>query len=262
MRFAAYIFLVLISSAAHSETAPAAVEPVIYGHKILETYPHATDAFTQGLFFDGDTLYESTGQYGQSSLRRVDIETGQVLQITALPPTHFGEGAALVGDDIFVLSWREGTAFRYDARTMDLEKKFQYDGEGWGLTYNGEDLVMSDGSAQLRFIDPETFTEKRRVTVTLRGQTLNHLNELEWIDGQVFANVWRRNVLVRIDAQSGAVTGAVDLRGLLPEEDVVPGQTDVLNGVAYDGQENVLYVTGKNWPKLFKIELVEREKNH
>ncbi len=240
-----------------SFAAAQSVEPFRYGYRILETYPHADDAFTQGLFFDQGALYETTGQYGQSSLRRVDLETGEVLQKTALPQSHFGEGAAMAHGDIFVLSWKQGTAFRFDPEDFTLEKSHRYDGEGWGLAFNGEELVMSDGSAELRFIDPLTFEETRRLKVTLRGQPLRNLNELEWIDGEIFANVWQTDALVRIDPSSGAVTGIVDLRGLLPHEDRKAGKTDVLNGVAYKGEKNTLYVTGKYWPKLFKIEIFE-----
>jgi len=245
----------LVAACASAGAQP--VEPIQYGYRILETYPHARDAFTQGLFFEDGELYESTGQYGQSSLRKVDLETGEVLQRTALPQSHFGEGAAFINGDIFVLSWREGTALRFDAENFTLKRSHAYDGEGWGLTTRDDVLVMSDGTSQLRFIDPLDFAEIRRLDVTLRGEPLPHLNELEWIDGEVFANVWRTNAVVRIDPSSGAVTGIIDLRGLLQDEDIVRGETDVLNGVAWNGEDNVLYVTGKNWPKLFKIELIE-----
>jgi glutamine cyclotransferase len=233
------------------------VEPAMYGYRVLETYPHDRDAFTQGLFFDDGELYESTGQYGQSSLRKVDLTTGAVLQKTALPQSHFGEGAAIVDGDIFVLSWREKTAFQFDADEFILKNRHSYEGEGWGLTYGGDALVMSDGTAQLRFLNPLDFAEARRLEVTLRGKPLPQLNELEWIEGEIYANVWRTNAVVRIDPSSGAVTGVIDLRGLLADEDFVAGETDVLNGVAWNGEKNILYVTGKNWPKLFKVELIE-----
>ena len=234
-----------------------AAEPVLYGYRILETFPHSRDAFTQGLFFDGDDLYESTGQYGQSSLRQVNLESGEVLRKTTLPETYFGEGSTIVDGDIFMLSWRSGAAFRFDSDDFGLEESFAYEGEGWGLAYDGKTLIMSDGTPELRFIDPENFAEQRRLTVKLRVKPLKHLNELEWVDGAVYANVWKTNALVRIDPQTGDVTGIVDLRGLLEAEDMVPGETDVLNGVAYDGEDGVFYVTGKYWPKLFKIELIE-----
>lgn len=233
------------------------VEPQFYSYRILETFPHDANAFTQGLFFEDGALYESTGQYGQSSLRRVILETGEVVQKTPLPQAYFGEGSTIVGDDIYVLSWREGTAFRFDADEFTLKNSFSYEGEGWGLTFDGEALIMSDGTASLRFIDPRTFEESRRLTVTLRGEPLPRLNELEYINGEIFANVWQTNAIVRIDPSNGAVTGIIDFRGLLPEEDFVAGQTDVLNGIAWRGEDNILYVTGKNWPKLFKVELTD-----
>lgn len=240
-----------------SPALAAPFEPVLYGYRVIETYPHARDAFTQGLFFDGDALYESTGQYGQSSLRHVDLSSGKIIRQTDLPQSFFGEGSAIVDGDIFMLSWREGAAFRYGADDFTLKNSYSYDGEGWGLTYDGESLVMSDGTPQLRFIDPETFIETRRLEVTLRGKPLKQLNELEWIDDKIYANVWKTNALVQIDPDSGEVTGIVDLRGLLDANDYVPNETDVLNGIAHAGEDGVLYVTGKYWPKLFKIKLVE-----
>mgnify|MGYP003700308673 CR=1 FL=1 len=254
MRIALFIFPLLVANTWANEPA----QPVIYDHRILETYPHSTEAFTQGLFFNEGALYESTGNYGQSSLRRVDLVTGDILQKINLPGAVFGEGAAIIGDDIFVVSWREQTAFRFNAQSFTLEESYSYDGEGWGLTSNGEALIMSDGTDELRFFDPETFSETRRIKVTLGGKPLRFLNELEWIDGRIYANVWPKHALVRIDPESGVVTGVIDLNGLLPESDYVIGKTDVLNGIAYRGEENVLYVTGKNWPKLFKIELVKK----
>ncbi|MFC2951187.1 glutaminyl-peptide cyclotransferase [Marinicaulis aureus] len=252
IRLISIVLVALIGAA--SAQAP---EPILYGYRILETYPHARDAFTQGLFFHDGALYESTGQYGQSSLRQVDLTSGDVMRRTDLPQSFFGEGATLADGDIFMLSWREGSAFRFDAEDFALKNSYSYKGEGWGLTYDGESLVMSDGTPQLRFIDPANFAEQRRVEVTLRGKPLKQLNELEWIDGAVYANVWKTNALVRIDPETGVVTSIVDLRGLLEAEDIVPGETDVLNGVAHAGEDGVLYVTGKYWPKLFKIELVE-----
>ncbi len=250
-------FICIVAVASMGGAFAQAPEPILYGYRILETYPHARDAFTQGLFFDDGKLYESTGQYGESSLRQVDLTSGDVMRRTDLPQSFFGEGSAFVDGDIFMLSWREGSALRYGAEDFTLKNSYSYKGEGWGLTYDGESLVMSDGTPQLRFIDPDTFTEERRVEVTLRGKPLKQLNELEWIDGAVYANVWKTNALVRIDPDTGVINGIVDLRGLLEAEDIVPGETDVLNGVAYAGEKDVLYVTGKYWPKLFKIELVE-----
>lgn len=252
-------FVVALLSCLFAVTAASAqpTEPLLYGYRIIETYPHSRDAFTQGLFFHEGELYESTGQYGQSSLRLVDLRSGDVLRQKVLPQSYFGEGAAIIDGDIFMLSWRKGEAFRFGADDFAVKNTYPYEGEGWGLTADGERLIMSDGTPEIRFIDPETFAEERRIEVTLRGKPLKQLNELEWIDGAIYANVWKTNALVRIDPESGAVTGIVDMRGLLEAEDIVPGETDVFNGVAYAGEENILYVTGKYWPKLFKIELVE-----
>ena len=253
--FLSSLFAALIAGLTPACAAP--LEPVLYGYRVVDVYPHDPTAFTQGLFFEDGELYESTGQYGESSLRKVALETGEVVQKTSLPQSHFGEGAAMAGEDIYVLSWREGTAFRFGADDFKLKASFSYTGEGWGLTFNGEQLIMSDGTPALRFLDPLTFEETRRLTVTLRGRPLGNLNELEWIGGEIYANVWQTDAVVRIDPSSGAVAGIIDLRGLLADEDFVRGETDVLNGVAHDGKDGVLYVTGKNWPKLFKIELVE-----
>lgn len=233
-------------------------EPAYYHYKVVGAYPHATDAFSQGLFVESGVLYESTGLFGQSTLRRVDLKTGEVLQQTALPDTHFGEGSTMLGEDIFVLTWRNGVAYKFNADDFSLKQEFSYAGEGWGLTHNGEHLIMSDGTTTLRFLDPQSFEEQRRITVTLRGKPLPKLNELEWIDGEIFANVWQTNAIVSIDPETGVVTGILDMQGLLPAEDFTEGQTDVLNGIAYDAANNHLYVTGKNWPTLFKIERVRR----
>ncbi|WP_428407207.1 glutaminyl-peptide cyclotransferase [Hyphococcus sp.] len=250
-------FLTMLVGATGAAYAQQPLEPLLYSYRILETYPHSRDAFTQGLFFHEGALYESTGQYGESSLRLVELESGEVVRKTDLPQSYFGEGAAHAGGDIFMLSWREGAAFRFGADDFDLKNSYAYEGEGWGLTYDGEHLIMSDGTPELRFIDPDSFAEERRLEVTLRGKPLGQLNELEWVDGAIYANVWKTNALVRIDPEGGAVTAIVDMRGLLEAEDIVPGETDVLNGVAHAGEDDILYVTGKYWPKLFKIELIE-----
>ncbi len=253
----AIVALLTMVAAATGAAFAQPIEPLLYSYRILETYPHSRDAFTQGLFFHEGKLYESTGQYGESSLRLVDLGSGEVVRKADLPHSYFGEGSAMAGDDIFMLSWREGAALRYGAETFDLKNSYSYEGEGWGLTYDGENLIMSDGTPELRFIDPDNFEEERRLEVTLRGKPLAQLNELEWVDGAIYANVWKTNALIRIDPETGAVTAIVDMRGLLEPEDIVPGETDVLNGVAHAGEDGVLYVTGKYWPKLFKIELIE-----
>ena len=224
----------------------------IYGYQIVREYPHDPKAFTQGLQFVDGVLYEGTGQNGQSSIRRVKLETGEVLQKRDVPSQHFGEGIAVWKDSLFELTWQSHTAFVYDRATFELRRQYSYAGEGWGLTHDGTDLIMSDGTNQLRVIDPATFVEKRRITVTADGLPLKNLNELEFIKGEIFANVWMTDYIARIAPDSGKVTGYVDLRGLLTPN------PDVLNGIAYDAQHDRIFVTGKWWPKLFEIRLIRR----
>ena len=171
----------------------------------------------------------------------------------------FGEGSTLFDGKIFVLTWRSGAGLVVDSETFKPERTFAYDGEGWGLTHDGKRLIMSDGTAELRFLDPKSLEETGRVSVAYRGKPVQQLNELEFIKGEIFANVWQSDAIVRIDLETGAVTGIVDMRGILPEEDIIAGQTDVLNGIAYDAETDRLFVTGKNWPKLFEVELEARE---
>lgn len=241
-------------------SSPAnAEQPRIYGYEIVNEYPHDPQSFTQGLFFQDGYLYESTGQPGESSLRKVALESGEVVQRRDLPDTVFGEGSAPWKGDIVALTWKSGVGFVFDGVSFDKERDFSYDGEGWGLTQDGERLIMSDGTADLRFLDPETLKETGRVTVTYGGKTLAALNELEWIDGEVFANVWRTEIIARIDPETGAVTGLIDMRGLRARLGADATGVDVLNGIAYDAKTERLFVTGKYWPKLFEIRLVERK---
>ncbi|MGQ3054837.1 MAG: glutaminyl-peptide cyclotransferase, partial [Roseateles sp.] len=234
--------------------ARAAGAPPVQGFKVVQSYPHDPDAFTQGLFFHAGHLYESTGLRGRSSVRKVELTTGRVLQAVALPPEVFGEGIARWGDRLIALSWQEQTAFVLDLKTFKLWRKFNYAGEGWGLTSNERELIMSDGTAELRFLDPLSFKVLRRLRVTAGGQPVAQLNELEWIDGQVWANVWQTDRIARIDPGSGRVLGWIDLAGLLPAAQR-RGYDDVLNGIAYDAAAKRLFVTGKLWPRLFEIEL-------
>ena len=246
-------FLLLCLGQAASAQAP--VEPAVYDYRIVATYPHDPDAFTQGLFYLDGELYESTGLVGRSTIRRVHLEDGRVLQSVAIPPGIFGEGIVNWGRDIVSISWTSGIGYRWDRRTLRRLGEWHYPGEGWGLTQNGTDIVMSDGTQQLRFLDPATMAERRRVAVTVRGQPLVDLNELEWVHGQVLANVWRTGFIVRIDPASGSVTGIIDLRPLAAEN---AGDDNVLNGIAYDAERDRLFVTGKNWAHLYEIDLVPR----
>lgn len=255
MVFVSIFFFILAGMA---EPVRADTAPVYYEYKVISKIPHSTDAYTQGLFFYSGDLFETTGQYGQSKLRRIKIATGAVAAEQELPDQIFGEGSVIHNGEIYVLSWREQYGMVFDPSSLKQKRSFQYFGEGWGLTSNGEHLVMSDGSSILKFIDPETFDILGSVDVTLRDRPVSALNELEWIDGEVYANVYQTNAIVRIDPASGKVTGVIDMRGILPDEDYVKGETDVLNGIAYDAESERLFVTGKNWPWIYEIELTPR----
>lgn len=252
----------IVAGVAAALFAQAGAEPArIYGYEVVREYPHDPKAFTQGLFFLDGHLYESTGQYGESSLRKVDLETGRVLRRHDLPAHVFGEGVAPWNGDIVMLSWKNRQGFVFDRESFEKRRAFAYEGEGWGLTHDATRLIMSDGTSELRFLDPETLEETGRVTVTYDGRPLADINELEWIDGEVFANIWRSDLIARIDPDSGRVTGLVDLRGLRARLGPNPGRIDVLNGIAWDSENRRLFVTGKYWPKLFEIRLVERKAN-
>ena len=226
-----------------------------YGYQVVRTFPHDTHAFTEGLFYLKGDLYESTGLNGQSEIRREQLDSGKVLARIALPDRYFGEGIVEWGQRLVQLTWRGQVGFVYDLATLHQQSQFAYQGEGWGLTQNGRWLIMSDGTPELRFLNPDTLAETGRLEVTYEGRPLRNLNELEWVRGEIYANVWQTDWIARIDPDSGAVVGLIDLRGLLPANERVPGETDVLNGIAYDAQGDRLFVTGKNWPRLFQIRL-------
>ena len=226
----------------------------VYVADVVREYAHDTAAFTQGLIWHEGEMYESTGEVGGSSIRRVSLDDGKVLQKRDLPAPHFGEGIAIVGEKLFQLTWTSGIAYVYDRRTFEPRGEFRYQGEGWGLTTDGTQLVMSDGSATLRYLDPETFTVTRRLEVTENGTPVRNLNELEWVKGEIWANVWTTDNIARIDAQTGAVIGWINLTGLLPAN-VRTGREDVLNGIAYDASGDRIFVTGKRWARLYQISL-------
>jgi glutamine cyclotransferase len=226
--------------------------PPVYTYTVLNTYPHDPSAYTQGLvWFDG-AFYESTGLYGQSSLRHVALETGEVLRRYNLPAQYFAEGLALVNDRLIQLTWQSHIGFVYDAATFDLLDDFAYSTEGWGLAYDGEQLVMSDGTATLRFLDPDTLSETHTLIVKDGETPITRLNELEFVDGEIWANVYQTDRIARISPRTGNVIGWIDLSGLLPPEDRLQ-RVDVLNGIAWDAENERIYVTGKWWPKLFEI---------
>jgi glutamine cyclotransferase len=228
----------------------------VYGYQIVRVYPHDPKAFTQGLQYVDGVFYEGTGQVGQSSIRKVDVETGKVLQQRDVPAPHFGEGITVWKNDLIELTWQTHVAFVYDRKTFEPKKQFRYPGEGWGLTHDGANLIMSDGTSDLRVLDPVTFVEKRRIKVTVAGAPLRELNEVEFVKGEIFANIWQTEYIARISPETGKVAGYIDLRGLLSPAD--RARTDVLNGIAYDAEHDRLFVTGKWWPKLFEIKVIKK----
>ena len=235
----------------------SAQEVRTYGYKVEERLPHDVTAYTQGLFFHDGVLYESAGQYGESSFRKVDLKTGRVERRMNFENRYFAEGSCVLGDRLYVLTWREQECFVYDIRSWDKLGSFRYQGEGWGLTTDGKSLIMSDGSSTLTFRNPATFAAERTVTVTLRGQKVLYLNELEYIKGEIWANVYGTDQIVRIDPGTGVVRGVINLRNLLPVQ-LRTRATDVLNGIAFDPKSGAVYVTGKYWPKMYRITLVEK----
>jgi glutamine cyclotransferase len=228
-----------------------------YGYEIINEFSHSQEAFTQGLVYLNGFLYESTGLYGQSSLRKVNLADGQILQSISIQNQYFAEGITIFQNKIIQLTWQSYTCFVYDLVSFELLDQFSYSGEGWGITNDGTNLIMSDGTAFLRFLDPNTFTEIKRIEVTDSGTAVRRLNELEFIENEIFANVWLTNSIVRISPVDGKVVGRIDLTGLLESEDC-PQAIDVLNGIAYDPAEKRLFVTGKFWCKLFEIKLVKK----
>lgn len=239
------------------ETQAPAAAPV-QSYEVVRAYPHDPGAFTQGLFFRDGRLFESTGRY-PSTVREVRLEDGVVLRRAELPCACFGEGAVDWGDRMITLTWRNRGGFVWDLETFQPLAVFPYEGEGWGLTRDDRRLIMSDGTAELRFLDPETLTETGRVTVTDGGEQVDQLNELEWVEGEIWANVWQSDRIARIDPETGRVKAWLDLSGLidrLPEGAITDPVDEVLNGIAWDAQGRRLFVTGKHWPLLFEIRVV------
>ena len=249
-------FLLALLAATMSCTLPAEDFERLRPDVISERR-HDPGAFTQGYQFYGDFLYESTGQYGQSTLREMDPRTMEFTRVAKLPDHVFGEGLAVVDDHIYVLTWREQLAIKFSRETFQPVKNFHYEGEGWGLAYDGENLIMSDGTSRLTWRDPETFDIVTSVTVTLQGSRVQRLNELEYVDGEIWANVWMTENILRIDPKTGKVTGVVDCRGLLTPEE--RQGADVLNGIAYNPATRTFLITGKLWPKAFEVIFVPAE---
>jgi glutamine cyclotransferase len=246
--------LVLVGSMGSAQ-APARAP--VYGYRVVNTYPHDPQAYTQGLIFRDGVLFESTGLYGRSTLRKVKLETGEVLQQERVDPKYFAEGLADWSGRLIQLTWQSKIGFVYDRATFRLQRTFAFIGDGWGLTQDGTRLIMSDGTDVLRFLDPATFQVRSRLPVKDAGVPVAELNELEYVRGEIYANVYMTNRIARISPQSGRVLGWIDLTGLLsPVYRLAPD--DVLNGIAFDPEKNRLFVTGKRWPKLFEITLERR----
>ena len=272
----AFLFLLLLlASPSCSKSTPATESPPdcakdlenpqsdvpvqTYTYKVVRAFPHDRTAFTQGLVFADGFLYEGTGRHGHSSLRKVDLETGAVLQATPLDSRYFGEGVTLFGGRLIQLTYRSQVGFVYERESFALRDQFTYPTEGWGLTHDGERLIMSDGTSVLYFLDPRTFAEIGQLQVrNSKDRPVERLNELEYINGEIYANIWQTDLIARISPCSGRVVGWVYLEGLLSPEDRSPDPDAVLNGIAYDTARKRLFVTGKLWPKLFQIELVPR----
>jgi glutamine cyclotransferase len=253
----ALLLAVLMGTIGFPSSAHMVARVPTYGFSVVRSFPHDRQAFTQGLIYRNGFLYEGTGLNDRSGIRQVKLETGEVLKVQPLGGQYFGEGITEWKGSLIQLTWRSEIGFVYDIATFQQTKTFHYSGEGWGLTHDGTRLIMSDGSPQLRFLDPVTFKETGRVTVRDADGPVADLNELEYIDGEVFANVWQTDRIARISPRDGRVTGWIDLGGLLPPAERLADA--VLNGIAYDAAAKRLFVTGKLWPKLFEIKLVPRD---
>jgi glutaminyl-peptide cyclotransferase len=247
---AGVVWVVLLNSG----QAPAySHSPTLYTYHIVKTYPHDNTSFTEGLVFNNGVLYESTGEYGSSSLRRINLETGNVQQQVLLPNQYFGEGLTVVNGSLVQLTWQNNIGFIYDKETFGLLGNFSYSTEGWGLTYNGSELIMSDGTSNLTFLDPVTFQKVGQVSVHDANTPVTNINELEYVNGDVYANIWLQQKIAIINPQTGQVKGWIDLTGIYQSND----PNAVLNGIAYDSQTNRLFVTGKDWPNLYLITIVQ-----
>ncbi len=248
-------FLLICANPLKANIAQPKVEVLI--GEVITRYPHDRTAFTQGLLFHDGTLFESTGKIGESQIRRVRLADGKVLKAAALPAHMFGEGMTLWRGELISLTWRDSTGFRWDSKSLKQKSQFSYPGEGWGLTDDGQSLYHSDGTSDIRVLNPENFAEVRRIRVTLQGRAIRNINELEWVNGALYANIWQTSKIVRIEPASGVVSAVIDLKALADEAGS-DGLDNVLNGIAYDKQRELFLVTGKNWPTLYAIKLQPR----
>ena len=253
----AFATLISCGSSRKKSNIDQAAEPTFYTYQVVAEYPHSRTSYTQGLQFVDGVLWEGTGGYSQSHIMRTELTTGAILESKPISVDEFGEGITLLGNKIYQLTWLNGKMHIYDSRSLELLATHSYKGEGWGLTTDGTKLYMSNGTHSIRVINPETLQQERRFGVTLRGESLQNLNELEWIDGKIWANVYTTDYIVIINPANGVVEGVINLSGLLPESEY-DSKTDVLNGIAYDKATKRIFVTGKNWSKLFEIKLIEQ----
>ena len=261
-RFAVLFLLIASHPSLVGQASPRRVSanaPPEYTFVLVRVFPHDTDAYTQGFAYRDGFLYEGTGRNGRSSLRKVRLETGEVIQQVDLGPEFFGEGITLIKDKVLQLTWKSGVGFVYDLNSFRLLRKFSYSGEGWGLATNDREIFMSDGTSEIRVLDTETFQEKRRLRVREGLTPVDQLNELEFVEGQIFANVWHSNRIARISPQTGDVIGWIDLTGILSSVYRLDSEA-VLNGIAYDSTKKRLFVTGKLWPSVYEIRLTPKHK--
>lgn len=251
----AFATLISCGGTRKKSSSVQAMEPIFYTYEVVAEYPHSRTSYTQGLQFVDGQLWEGTGEYGTSRILRTELATGKILESKAISKEEFGEGITILGDKIYQLTWLNGKLHIYDRKTLKHLATHSYKGEGWGLTSDGKKLYMSDGTHTIRVINPETMVQESRFGVSLRGESLQHLNELEWINGKIWANVYTTNYIVIINPENGVVEGVINLSGILPESEY-DRKTDVLNGIAYDSTTKRIFVTGKNWSKLFEIKLI------
>ena len=251
----AFAALVSCGGVRKKSSVPQSVEPSFYTYEVVAEHPHLRTSYTQGLQFVDGELWEGTGEYGRSQLLRTDLATGKILTSRANSKEEFGEGITILGDKIYQLTWLNGKLHIYDRKSLSHLATHTYKGEGWGLTSDGEKLYMSDGTNYIRVLNSESLAQERRIGVTLRGESLRHLNELEWIEGKIWANVYTTDYIVIINPENGVVEGVINLSGILPTSEY-DDKTDVLNGIAYDSATKRIFVTGKNWSKLFEIKII------
>lgn len=253
----ACVLMVVCINFMSAQSKNTIIQPKQYSVKVVETLPHDKGGYTQGLFFDNGQMYESDGQYGTSSFRKIELATGKILRRLNFDAKYFVEGSCVIDGRLYILTWKENKCFVYDINTWKYLGELYNPREGWGITTNGKELILSDGSNKIFFLDPMTFAVKRSIPVTLKGKPIEFINELEMIDGDIWANVYGEDYIIIIDPVSGVIKGTVDCRNILPNA-LRNGTTDVFNGIAYNPANKAIYVTGKYWPKMYRIEIVAK----